>query len=165
MTMRRALILLLMMLVLAGLPSRTLAGPTEDSMEAAFRERAESFWFGHRGQPSEVTRTVTVVMQNSQFVPATIDIKRGETIRFRIINHDAIAHEFVLGDSAEQAAHEKEMAAMPGMPMDDPNGVAVASGKTATLIWTFKSAGELQYACHLPGHYKGGMLGQLNIHD
>jgi uncharacterized cupredoxin-like copper-binding protein len=163
--MRRALIFSLITFLLVVLPSKALAGIPNETMDTAVQERADSFWFGHRGRMSEVARTVTVVMQGSQFVPATIDIKRGETIRFLIINRDPIAHEFVLGDAAEQAAHEKEMASMPGMSMTDPNGVTAAAGKTATLIWTFTQVGKLQYACHLPGHYENGMFGQLNIHD
>jgi uncharacterized cupredoxin-like copper-binding protein len=161
--MRRVLTLSLMTLVLAGLPSRALTTTADNTMEAVVQERADSFWFGHRGRSSDVTRTVTIIMKDSKFVPAMVDVKRGETILFRIINHDAIAHEFVLGDDAEQAAHEKEMASMPGMPMDDINGVAASAGKTSTLIWTFTRAGELQYACHLPGHYQEGMVGRLNI--
>jgi uncharacterized cupredoxin-like copper-binding protein len=163
--MRRALSLSLITLLLVGLPSKALAGTGNETMDAAIQDRADSFWFGHRGRTSEVMRTLTVVMQDSQFVPATIDVRRGETIRFLIVNRDPIAHEFVLGDTAEQAAHEKEMAAMPGMPMIDPNGVTVAAGKTGALIWTFTQAGSLQYACHLPGHYEHGMFGRLNIHD
>jgi uncharacterized cupredoxin-like copper-binding protein len=164
MLMHRALIVSLMTFVLTGWPSRAVAAMADDTMATAIQERADDFWFGHRGRPSEVTRTVTVVMQNSRFTPAAIDVKRGETVRFRITNHDPIAHEFVLGDSAEQAEHEKEMASMPGMPMDDPNGVTVAAGKAVVFIWTFTRAGELQYACHLPGHYDHGMFGTLNIH-
>lgn len=85
-------------------------------------------------------------------------------MRFEIVDRGALAHEFVIGDIAEQRAHDKEMAAMPDMPMDDPNGVSVAPGKTATLIWTFTRPATLQYACHVPGHYAAGMVGQLNVH-
>lgn len=163
--MRRVLILSLTTIMLMGLPARGLAGVADETMDTVVQERANSFWFGHRGRMSEVMRTLTVVAQHSRFMPGTMDVKRGETIRFVIVNRDPIAHEFVLGDAAAQAAHEQEMAAMPGMPMDDPNGIAVAAGKTASLVWTFTRAGKLQYACHLPGHYRLGMFGWLTIHD
>jgi uncharacterized cupredoxin-like copper-binding protein len=162
---QRVLILSCMTCVLTGWSSRAFAVVTDDAMAAAIQDRTDTFWFGHRGRSFEVTRTVIVVMQNSRFVPAVVDVKQGETIRFRITNHDPIAHEFVLGDSAEQAEHEKEMASMPGMSMDDPNGVTVAPSKTVEFIWTFTRAGALQYACHLPGHYDHGMFGKLTIHD
>jgi uncharacterized cupredoxin-like copper-binding protein len=68
-----------------------------------------------------------------------------------------------LGSAKEQVEHDKEMAAMTGMKMTHINGVIVAPGKTGTLIWTFTKAGTLQYACHVPGHYAAGMVGQLTI--
>ncbi|GGA15336.1 cupredoxin domain-containing protein [Dyella caseinilytica] len=163
--MRYALTSLLAAIVLMAWPSRALANLPYESMAAAVQERMESFWFGHRAQPSQATRTIVVVMQGSRFIPANMTVRRGETVRFQITNRDRIAHEFVLGDAAEQAEHEREMASMPGMPMNDPNGVTIAPGTTGNLVWTFTSAGELQYACHLPGHYEEGMVGQLTISE
>ena len=161
--MRHAFALLLITLLLMAWPARALASVPYESMTAAVQERMDSFWFGHRATASEATRTIIVLMQGSRFVPVNITVKRGETVRFVIINHDPIAHEFVLGDAVEQAAHEKEMASMPGMKMDDSNGVTVAPGKAESLVWTFASIGKLQYACHLPGHYEDGMVGYLTI--
>jgi uncharacterized cupredoxin-like copper-binding protein len=61
-------------------------------------------------------------------------------VRFLMTNRDPITHEFVLGDTVQQAEHEKEMASMPGMPMDDPNGVTLAPGHTGSLARIFISA-------------------------
>lgn len=123
------------------------------------------FWFGQPGKASQVTRTIEIETVGYGFVPATVTVKVGQTVRFNIVNHSNAAHEFVIGDQDEQLAHDKEMAAMPNMTMDDdPNGVSVAAGKTATLIWTFTRPGALQYACHIPGHYAAGMSGQLHVH-
>jgi uncharacterized cupredoxin-like copper-binding protein len=88
----------------------------------------------------------------------------GETIKFEITNQDNIEHEFVLGDVAEQVAHDKEMRAMSSMPMDYDNGVSIPPGQSAVLIWTFTHRGELEYACHLPGHYVAGMVGWVMVH-
>lgn len=140
------------------------AGQQNQPEDRALHEQPASFWFGHPGKASDVTRTIQITAIDDRFLPATVDVKTGQTVRFEIINHGKLDHEFVLGDVAEQQAHDKEMAAMPNMPMDDPNGVSVAAGKTATLIWTFTHPGNLQYACHVPGHYAAGMLGQLNVH-
>ena len=124
---------------------------------------AESFWFGHRGEAAEVTRTITMVATDIKFTPAAITVRKGETVRFEIVNNGKLDHEFVLGDSAEQVEHDKEMAAVPGMKMDHVNGVAVAPGKSARLVWAFTASGTLQYACHVPGHFVAGMVGQLTI--
>jgi len=84
-------------------------------------------------------------------------------VKFEVRNDGELQHEFILGSKAEQVEHDKEMAAMAGINMTHVNGVSVAPGKTGTLIWTFTKAGSLQYACHVPGHYVAGMIGQLTI--
>jgi uncharacterized cupredoxin-like copper-binding protein len=122
------------------------------------------FWFGHPGKASDVTRIIQIQTVGYGFAPAVITVKVGQTVRFKVVNRSKVPHEFVIGDKAEQLAHDREMAAMPNMTMDDdPNGVSVAPGKTTTLIWTFTRPGTLQYACHIPGHYAAGMSGQLNV--
>ena len=52
---------------------------------------------------------------------------------------------------------------MPGMKMHHPDGVSVAPGKIASPVWTFTKPGILQFACHIPGHYPAGMVGELTI--
>lgn len=162
--MRHVFTSLLLAMLLLAFPSLVQAD-AYDAMDAAIHDHMDGFWFGHRGRAVDVTRTITVSAVGSRFVPQTINVKLGETVRFTIVNRDKVAHEFVIGDIAEQAEHDKEMAAMPGMPMDDANGVMIAPGTTASLVWTFTRPGELQYACHLPGHYLGGMAGWLTVHD
>ncbi len=123
----------------------------------------DSFWFGHPSEVARATRTIRMVATDIRFTPTTITVRRGETVRFEIANQGKLDHEFVLGDNSEQVEHDKEMAAAPGMKMDHVNGVAVAPGKTAHLVWTFTKSGTLQYACHVPGHFVAGMVGQLKI--
>ena len=130
---------------------------------ALAHEHAESFWYGHPGKPADVKRTIKLMAMDIKFMPTDITIKPGETVKFEITNDGKLDHEFVLGSAEEQAEHDKEMAAMAGMKMDHVNGVSVAPGKTGSLIWTFTKAGTLQYACHVPGHYAAGMIGQLTV--
>lgn len=122
-----------------------------------------TFWFGHPGEISQVTRTIALSATDIKFAPLQIVVAVGETVKFEIANSGKLDHEFLLGSAEEQVEHDREMAAMPGMKMTHINGVSVAPGKTGTLIWTFTKAGTLQYACHVPGHYAAGMVGQLTI--
>ena len=124
---------------------------------------ADAFWFGHPAGAAKVTRTIKMLATDIEFTPKAITVRKGETVKFEIVNHGKLEHEFVLGDSAEQIDHDKEMAAMPGMKMDHVNGVGVAPGQSARLVWTFTKSGTLQYACHVPGHFVAGMVGQLKI--
>lgn len=124
---------------------------------------SKDFWFGHPGKATQVTRTIKAIATDIKFSPVQIAVKAGDTVKFEISNQGVLAHEFVLGSGAEQVEHDKEMAAMAGMPMNHPNGVSIAPGKTGVLIWTFTKAGTLQYACHVPGHFAAGMVGQLTV--
>lgn len=55
------------------------------------------------------------------------------------------------------------MAKFPDMKHAEPNQVAVASGKTGTVIWQFDKLGKVDFACLLPGHFEAGMKGQVQI--
>ena len=123
----------------------------------------DSFWFGHPGKAADVTRTIKMLATDIKFTPTVVSVLKDETVRFEIVNNGKLEHEFVLGDSAEQVEHDKEMAAMPGMKMDHVNGVAIGPGQSARLVWTFTASGTLQYACHVPGHFVAGMVGKLTI--
>ncbi len=137
---------------------------TTPSLGFAHEHSGESiFWFGHPGEASKVKRTIALSATDIKFTPTQITVAAGETVKFEIANDGKLDHEFVLGSAEEQVEHDKEMATMAGMTMTHINGVSVAPGRTGTLIWTFTKAGTLQYACHVPGHYAAGMVGQLTI--
>ena len=77
-------------------------------------------------------------------------------------------HEFTLGDAATQAAHRQEMLEMGDMDMGhahhgDANAVFLKSGETKELVWRFGKAGQIEFACNVPGHYEAGMRGVVAI--
>ena len=133
------------------------------AIPALSHEHATSFWFGHPGNAAEVTQLIKIDARDIKFAPSSIAIRAGETVQFQITNRGKLEHEFVLGDAAQQAEHDKEMATVPGMAMQHINGVSVAPGKTESFIWSFTKAGHLQYGCHVPGHYAAGMVGELTV--
>ena len=123
--------------------------------------------YGVPGLVQAVTRTVKIAtLDTMRFSPSRVDVRPGQTVRFVIHNGGRITHEFVIGDRAEQRAHEAEMEAHPGMKMDhDPNGLTLPPGSTRTLIWRFpRHAMTLEYACHEPGHFAAGMVGYIHVH-
>jgi uncharacterized cupredoxin-like copper-binding protein len=78
--------------------------------------------------------------------------------------HERLTHEFIIGDAKEQAEHEKEMQRMNGMAMlDEPNAITLKPSETKTLIWTFGLEGEVEFACHVLGHYAAGMVGKVLV--
>ena len=142
-----------------------LAAVAASSLMSATLVGAHSatFWFGHPGKAAEVGRTIEMSATDIRFTPKTVAVKVGETVKFQVTNSGKLDHEFLLGDVGGQVEHDKEMLTMGSMKMAHINGVSIAPGKTASLIWTFTKSGSLQYACHVPGHYLAGMVGQLTI--
>jgi uncharacterized cupredoxin-like copper-binding protein len=119
---------------------------------------------GHPGDPTKVTRTIEVVMDDSmRFTPNEIPVKAGETIRFSVRNTGQVTHEMVIGTMAELKAHAAEMQRMPGMVHADPNMVTVAPGTIGTLVWLFDQPGTVNFACMVPGHMEAGMIGKMKV--
>jgi len=98
-----------------------------------------------------------------RYTPASIKVKRGETIRFRVKNAGQIKHEMVLGSLAELKEHAKTMTKFPEMEHDDPNAISVEPGKTDEMVWRFTKAGKFDFACLVPGHFEAGMQGKIAV--
>lgn len=119
---------------------------------------------GVPGNAAMVNRTVDIVMSDSmRFSPDHINVKRGETVRFRVKNAGRLTHEMVLGSRAELQEHAKTMAEFPEMEHDDPNAISVAPGKSGELVWRFTHSGKLDFACLVPGHLEAGMRGDVTV--
>lgn len=118
---------------------------------------------GEPGNPKAVSRVIRIAADDIKFVPKSVTVKVGQTVKFVITNHGVLLHEFVIGDQVEQAEHEQEMQSMRAMEHKDPNAVSVKPGETQALVWKFTSVGATEYACHVPGHYAAGMLGIIQV--
>jgi len=119
---------------------------------------------GEPGLAEKVSRTVTVDMQDSmRFVPATLRVKQGETIRLLVRNTGAVPHELVLGHVKDLQAHAKAMQKFPDMEHEEPNMLTVAPGAQGELVWHFTDAITLDFACLRPGHYEAGMKGKIEV--
>jgi uncharacterized cupredoxin-like copper-binding protein len=68
-----------------------------------------------------------------------------------------------VGDADMQEMAEEEMAEGMGNHMDAMASLMLEPGETAETVVTFEAAGELLYACHVEGHYDGGMVGTITI--
>ncbi|MFC4168636.1 cupredoxin domain-containing protein [Teichococcus aestuarii] len=68
--------------------------------------------FGTRGRAQDVKRTIDVVMRDNSYQPQRIQVRAGETVRFRIRNAGELLHEFNIGTAAMHQQHQREMRAM-----------------------------------------------------
>jgi uncharacterized cupredoxin-like copper-binding protein len=141
---------------LAHDPSQTTKARTASSTE----EHA----FGREGDPKKVSRTIAIDMSDAMhYSPASLQIKRGETIRFRVTNSGKMPHELVLGTMTDLKAHTELMRKYPGMEHDEPHMLHVQPAGKQTVVWQFTKAGEFYYACLIPGHFEAGMVGKITV--
>jgi len=127
---------------------------------------------GKPGDPAKARRTVEVVATDNAFSLKSLQVRDGETVRFVVRNDGFEAHEFLIGTAHEHAEHlalmkemierQKKGGKAETMPHHD-NGVTVLPGETATFVWTFARAADLQFACDIPGHYEDGMHGAVSF--
>ncbi len=117
--------------------------------------------FGVVGDPTEADTEIKVVANDSlRFVPDLFEVAFAGTVKFVITNKGRLEHEFVLGDQSYQEAHS---GAMGSMTHDEGNGVLLPPGATGEVTWTFTSAGEILFACHVDDHYRAGMVGSISV--
>ncbi len=108
--------------------------------------------------PGDVT--VTLDINHSRFAPARVVAFQHSTVTFRIVNHDPIGHEFIVGDDGVHALHE---AGTHGHHGAVPGEVSVAPGETVTTTYTFHTPDVVVFACHLPKHFSYGMVGEVVV--
>jgi len=120
--------------------------------------------YGKPGDPGKVSRTVEIDMSDAmRFTPASINARKGETIRFVVKNSGKVKHEMVLGSIKELKEHAALMLKFPEMEHADLNQLSVDPGKTGELIWQFTKAGTFDFACLQPGHFEAGMRGKVAV--
>ena len=149
---------LLPILFTAGL---ALAGPGEPGHSHS------AFSAGEPGDPKKPFRTVQVTMHEGdgtmEYSPKTLEVKRGEQVKFLITNGGALPHEFILANEKDNLKHGALMQKFPDMQHDDPNGKSVEPNAKSEILWRFSKLGTFEYACLIPGHREAGMIGKVTV--
>lgn len=129
-------------------PAPTSPAPAESAQASAAATRIE------------VTLTDALKIE-----PAAMTVPAGVPVTFVVTNSRTTLHEFVLGDEAEQMAHDKEMTEAGGMsmPKDEAMAIGVEAGTTKELTVTFDEPGSILAGCHVVGHYAAGMRADVTI--
>lgn len=119
---------------------------------------------GKPGDARKIDRTITVDMLDTmRFGPADISVRRGETIRFVVVNKGVLPHELVLGTPEELKAHAEDMRKNPHAGHDDAAAVRVEPGQKKEIVWEFTTPGTVDFGCLLPGHFEAGMVGKVKV--
>lgn len=126
-----------------------------------------SFSAGEPGDPKKPARIVQITMQEMDgkmvYLPARVEVKRGEQIRFVIRNSGLLDHEFILASTEDNLKHAEQMKKFPEMEHDDPNAKRLAPQKSSEVVWRFTKAGEFEFGCLIPGHREAGMIGTILV--
>ncbi len=127
----------------------------------------EGFSAGEPGDPKKPARIIQVTMGEMDgkmmFMPAKVEVKKGEQVKFVLRNNGELDHEFILATTAENLKHGEAMKKNPDMEHDDPNGKRLAPKKADEIVWKFTKAGEFEYGCLIPGHREAGMIGTIIV--
>ena len=125
------------------------------------------FSAGEPGNPKKPFRIVTVTMRDDNgamaFEPSKLEVKRGEQIKFVIVNSGVLAHEFVLANEKDNLKHAALMQKFPDMEHDDPNAKTVQPQAKSEILWRFSKRGTFEFACLIPGHRQAGMIGTVIV--
>ena len=120
--------------------------------------------FGQEGDPRKVSRTIQVDMRDTmRFTPATLAVRKGQTVRFVVHNDGKVLHEMVLGTPEALKEHAEMMKKFPDMEHADANMAHVKPGLSGEIVWQFTQAGTFAFACLQPGHFEAGMVGKVVV--
>lgn len=117
---------------------------------------------GKPGDPANATRTIEIKAIDNRFLPAKINVKQGETIRFLVKNEGMRRHEMVIDTMENLKKHAQMMRSNPGFTSDDPNYVDMLPNEQKEFVWHFTESGIVNFACGYPGHFKG-MRGKIYV--
>lgn len=102
--------------------------------------------------------TVKVTADDFSFQSSLTTFKVGVPYHFEVTNNGTVEHEFMLVKPI--AAGNMEMEEMDDMALAHIEEDDLQPGNTQSFDYTFTEpapAGQLEFACHLPGHYEAGM--------
>ena len=141
---------------------------------------------GSKGNESEVSRVIKVVMYDNYYEPSSFKIKVGETIKFEVENAGMLVHEFNIANKMMHKKHQPEMLKMveneillvdsidkkkmkkmakmdKAMGHSHSNSVLLEPKQKGEIIWKFDNAVNIEVACNVPGHYQVGMIAKVDI--
>ena len=141
---------------------------------------------GSKGNETDVTRVIKVVMYDNYYEPSSFKIKEGETVKFEVENAGMLVHEFNIANKMMHMKHQPEMIKMAengillafsidkekmkkmakmdkSMGHSHSNSVLLEPKQKGDIIWKFDNAVKVEVACNVPGHYQAGMIAKVNI--
>jgi uncharacterized cupredoxin-like copper-binding protein len=107
--------------------------------------------------PAAKASTVTVTAGKPAefgFIVSPKAVKHG-AVTFTVTNKGILPHTFKICSSSKGTTAANTCAGK--------STPQIGAGKSATLTYTFATAGKYEYLCTIPGHAQGGMKGVLTV--
>ncbi len=120
-------------------------------------------------------RVIEIGMTEFKFSPATISLKPGERVTFKLRNSGLLEHEFMAGLEATPGkgyALDWIAKAVDGVapPHTHAGEVHLGEGVRVSADWMLtltvlvpQENGEYEFGCFVQGHYEAGMKGRLIV--
>ena len=117
---------------------------------------------GKPGDPNKISRIIKLTAIENMFLPNEIYVKEGETIQFIVKNAGNKKHEMIIDTMANLKKYAKIKRSNPETKTAGSSHIQLDPGESKALIWEFTKTGTIDFACPLPGHFKG-MRGKINV--
>lgn len=117
---------------------------------------------GKPGDPNKISRIIKITTTENIFLPNEIYVKEDETIKFVVKNAGNKKHEMIIDTMANLKKYAKKKRNNPETKAAGLNHIQLDPGEHKALIWKFTKTGTINFACPLPGHFKG-MRGKINV--
>jgi uncharacterized cupredoxin-like copper-binding protein len=99
-------------------------------------------------------RTVNLEIGAGKITPASVDVKKGETITFVAKNVSTVEVELIVGLQADVAADSGDSL---------KEAEEIAPGASKTVVYTFDGDGPYAYGDQIGDHYAAGAKGTINL--
>jgi uncharacterized cupredoxin-like copper-binding protein len=119
------------------------------------------------GSRAQGPQEVNVTLSDFTFESSMTNFKVGVPYHFVLKNVGQVPHEIMIMAPVEETP-DMDMEEMDSMALAHVEADDLPAGGTATLDYTFSKAagpGELEFACHVPGHYAAGMKLPITVSE
>ena len=115
----------------------------------------------------DVAKEIVVDLDDDNYVPGEIVLKRGMAYRLRLKNIGVKAHDMVGGSFFEEDAIALKMVntKVGRVTADHINSVYIRPKNEAEVWFVALKVGEFSFFCSIPGHREAGMEGIVKIVD
>jgi len=100
--------------------------------------------------------SVNVNLSEYKVIMSSERIAANTAVQFTIVNNGTVEHEVVL---------EKKGSVDEALEIGNESAEVehIQPGETRTQVWTIADPGDYQLACHIEGHYQGGMVQAFTV--